>query len=169
MRLRNDEDIQKGLLDIALALTEETDYNRLLDKIVSEARQVTHCDGGTLYLLKDNQLHHKIMQTKSLNFYKGSDGEAVGLEPLELKKDNVSSYCAITTKTINIEDVYHSELFDFSGPKKFDQETGYKNKSMMVCPLVSRQKKVVGVLQLINATNDEGQVVSFDHHHFGDL
>lgn len=162
MKRRFDDNIQKGLLDIALALTKETDYNRLLDKIVSEARQVTQCDGGTLYLLADNQLHHKIMQTKSLNIYEGSDGATVGIEPLELTKDHVSSYCALTTKTSNIEDVYHSDLFDFSGPKKFDQVTGYKTKSMLVCPLISRQKKVVGVLQLINAVDREGQLVAFD-------
>lgn len=159
---RIDDDIQKGLLDIALALTKETDYNRLLDKIVTEARQVTHCDGGTLYLLIDQQLHHKIMQTNSLDFYKGSDGAAVGMMPLELEKDNVASYCAITTETINIKDVYHSELFDFSGPKKFDETTGYTTKSMLVCPLISRQKKVVGVLQLINAQDAEGNLIAFD-------
>lgn len=165
MKSRIDKDIQKGLLDIALALTKETDYNRLLDKIVTEARKVTHCDGGTLYLLSDQQLHHKIMQTNSLGFYKGGDGEPVDIAPLALTKDHVASYCAITTETINIKDVYHSELFDFSGPKEFDQVTGYKTKSMLVCPLISRQKKVVGVLQLINAEDVEGKLTSFDQRY----
>lgn len=63
---------------------------------------------------------------------------------------------------MNIEDVYETDLFDFSGPKKFDQATGYETKSMLVCPLISRKKKVVGVLQLINAQNDEGGLIPFD-------
>ena len=162
MELMVDQDIQKRLLDIGLALTKETDYDRLLDKIITGARDITHCDGGTLYLLRDNQLHYKIMQTKSLNIYVGSDGAPVTIKPLELEKDNVSSYCAITTEISNIEDVYHSDLFDFSGPKKFDKENAYKTKSMLVCPLISRQRKVLGVIQLINATASDGQLIPFD-------
>lgn len=156
-----DENI-KSLLDIGIALTAEKDYNKLLEKILTGARNITGADGGTLYILENNLLHYKIMQTKSLNISKGSNGEKVEFPPVEMVHSNVSAYCAITKKSINIPDVYHSELFDFSGPKKFDHATGYVTKSMLVIPLINRGGKVIGVLQLINSLNRNNETVPFD-------
>ncbi|MGB0670828.1 MAG: GAF and HD-GYP domain-containing protein, partial [Rhodospirillales bacterium] len=53
--------------------------------------------------------------------------------------------------------------FDFSGTKKFDQGTGYRSKSFLTVPLKNHDREVIGVLQLLNATDpDSGDVVAFD-------
>ncbi len=156
-----DENISR-LLDIGIALTAEKDYNKLLEKIISEARNIANADGGTLYILENNKLHYKIMQTKSMDFFKGSDGAVISIPPVEMVRSNVSAYCALSNEIINIPDVYHSELFDFSGPKRFDESTGYVTKSMLVIPLTNRERKVIGVLQLINALDANHKPVSFE-------
>ncbi|MDM8515424.1 adenylate/guanylate cyclase domain-containing protein, partial [Desulfobacterales bacterium HSG16] len=75
----------------------------------------------------------------------------VTFPPVNLEKTNVSAFCAIRKKMVNIPDVYENSEFDFSGPKKFDAAFGYKTKSMLVLPMIDRNNEVVGVLQLINS------------------
>jgi len=150
------------LIDIGIALTAEKDYNRLLEKILTEARNITRADGGTLYILEKDQLYHKIMQTASMGIFKGGDGQAIGFPPVAMEQSNVSAYAALMKKTVNVPDVYHSQLFDFSGPKKFDKATGYMTRSMLVIPLINREDKIIGVLQLINALDEKGQITEFE-------
>ncbi len=154
----------KRLLDIGIALTAEKDYNKLLEKILTETRTITNADGGTLYILENNKLYHKIMQTKSMNIYKGGGGEKISFPPVEMLPSNVSSYAAIMKQSVNIPDVYNSTLFDFSGPKKFDLATGYVTKSMLVIPIINREDKAIGVLQLINSLDEKNEIVPFDQH-----
>ena len=64
--------------------------------------------------------------------------------------------------SVNIPDVYNTDLFDFTGPKKFDQSTGYRSQSMLVVPMRDHYGDVIGVLQLLNATNfTTGDVTTF--------
>jgi HD-GYP domain-containing protein (c-di-GMP phosphodiesterase class II) len=75
---------------------------------------------------------------------------------------NVSAYVAIKDISVNIPDVYNSDLFDFTGPKEFDNRTKYRTKSMLVIPMKNHENDVIGVLQLINAKDIQtGDVISF--------
>ncbi len=155
------EELQ-ALLDISIALSAEKDYNKLFNMIITKSMEVADCDAGTLYLYEDDKLHFKIMKTLSMGVDKGSDGSAIDLPPVELKPENICAYCAINRQTLNIPDVYASESFDFSGPKKYDSMTGYHTGSMMAVPLVDSEDKTVGVLQLINAKDKDGNIIAFD-------
>ena len=74
---------------------------------------------------------------------------------------------ALTGKLINVPDAYTEAGFDFSGAKNFDKRTGYRSKSFLTLPLKNYEGQVVGVIQLINAKNDPGEVIAsgtiFDH------
>ena len=155
------EELQ-ALLDISIALSAEKDHNKLFNLIITKSMDVANCDAGTLYLYEDEKLHFKIMKTLSMNVDKGSDGSAIDLPPVELKPENICAYCAINRQILNIPDVYASESFDFSGPKKYDSMTGYHTGSMMAIPLIDSDDKVVGVLQLINAKDKDGNTIAFD-------
>ena len=153
----------RSILNSGIALTTEKDRNKLYEMLISTAMSITNCDAGTLYLYKDNSLSFKIMKTLSQNVSRGEDGEEIDLPPVPLKEENVCAYAAIHRKLVNIPDVYHSTMFDFSGPKKYDSITGYHTGSMLVIPLMDAEGTLVGVLQLINAQDREtGKVVAFD-------
>ncbi len=151
------------LTHIGASMTSERNLNKLLEMIVFEARDATNADGGTLYILKTNQLHFEIVQNKSLNSFMGGEtGEPVTFPPVSLEETNVSAFCAMRKRMVNIPDVYENSEFDFSGPRKFDAAFGYKTKSMLVLPMLDRNNEVVGVLQLINSIDpDTGQVCEF--------
>lgn len=155
---------------IGTSISSERNINKLLEMIVSEAMNVTNADGGTLYILENDFLYFKIIQNVSMNMFKGgTSGEEISLPPVPLEKSNISAYCAIKKKIINIPDVYQSEGFDFSGPKKYDAITGYQTKSMLVLPMIDYYKNVIGVLQLINAKDRKtGETVVF-HQNYIDI
>ncbi len=142
----------KSLTHIGASLTSEKNLNKLLEMVVIEARQATHSDGGTLYILKENQLHFEIVQNHSLGTRMGGEtGAPATFPPVPLDEANVSGFCALHKQIIAIPDVYENSEFDFSGPRKFDESAGYKTQSMLVLPMLDRNNEVVGVLQLINA------------------
>ena len=153
----------KKMSDIGRALSGVHDLNALLEMIVDQARSFTNADAGTLYIVEDETLRFQIVQNDSLKiFMGGKTGETIPFPPVELKESNVSAFVALKGKSVNIPDVYDTDLFDFTGPKKFDQSTGYRSKSMLVVPMKNHDNDVIGVLQLLNATNPvNNEVIAF--------
>lgn len=154
--------IYDKVLAIGIALSAQPNISRLLDTIVTEAMAITNCDAGTLYLKEDDFLHFTVMRNHTMELNKGQSEESVCLPPVPISEKNVCAYVAIHKNMENIPDVYSSEKFDFSGPKKYDSITNYTTKSMLVIPLETNTGRVVGVLQLINAMDDDGNIIPFD-------
>lgn len=151
------------ILDIGIALSAERNPNRLLNYIVDTAMKLTGSDGGTLYVLRDDVLKFRIMKTKSKGIDVGGDGEAINIPAVPLKQENICAYSAINKVSLNIEDVYESELFDFSGPKKYDAINNYHTQSMVAIPMIDNKDEVLGVMQLINAMDDRGEVRAYTY------
>ena len=161
----------KKLIDIGIALSKEKNIDILLEKILNEARIISNSDGGTVYLVNNNdtKLNFKIMQNESLNIQFGGSSKPVpeSFYPVRLyNKDksknlnNVSAVCALENRTINITDAYKDKEFDFSGTKGFDSKHNYYSKSFLTVPLKNHKDKVIGVLQLLNAKKDN-KIISF--------
>ncbi len=159
------------LTEIGLALSGETNLERLLEMIVDEARVLTRADAGTLYIVdrENRRLEFSILQNDTMKVRMGgTSGNEITLPPVPLygpgnkpNKSNVSSYCALTGETVNIADVYEAEGFDFTGPRKYDAATGYRSKSMLVIALKNHEQDIIGVLQLLNALTEDGEVIEF--------
>ena len=153
----------KDILNVGIQLTVEKDDNKLLNTIVEKGMQITNCDASTLYLYEDDVLKFRIMRTLSQNVCRGVDGEPItDIPPVPFKEENVCAYTAIHRKVVNIEDVYDSDEFDFSGPKRYDAMTGFRTQSMLVIPIEDNTGELIGVLQMMNAQDAEGKVIPFD-------
>lgn len=151
----------KDILKIGIEITTEKNKDRLLEKMLNKAMEISGCDAGTLYVTRNGMLFFKIMKTLSMNVSRGAEGEAIELPPVEYKEENVCAYSAIHRELVNIPDVYSSDKFDFSGPKKYDGITGYHTRSMLVIPMEDAEGQVIGVIQLINKLNKSGEIISF--------
>ncbi|HND62161.1 MAG TPA: HD domain-containing phosphohydrolase [Opitutaceae bacterium] len=162
------------LNDIGIALSQERDLDRLLEKILVAAMKITHADGGTLYRRhadSRDRLTFEIVRTDSLQLaLGGTTGLKPGFAPIELYglggRENVSTvvaYAVLRDRTVAIEDAYRDASdFDFSGTKAFDQRTGYRSTSLLAVPMKDHQGEIIGVLQLINARDrTTGRVVPF--------
>jgi HD-GYP domain-containing protein (c-di-GMP phosphodiesterase class II) len=161
----------KELTDIGVALSAEKDHGRLLEMILIKAMEVTNADGGSLYThTEDKCLKFEIMLTKSLGVHKGgTSDEAIEYYPISLYNDDgtpnrhmVAAWAAISGETVNIDDAYTSEQFDFSGTRNFDEKTGYRSMSFLTVPMTNHENELIGVLQLINAQHSKtGEVIPF--------
>ncbi|MPQ77208.1 HD family phosphohydrolase [Hydrogenovibrio sp. JE_KL2] len=155
---------------IGMALSAQTDIAALLSEILTSAQQLTGADGGTFYrVINGSQLSFDVVQNTSLNIAMGgSHPTPVPFPAIPLKlsdgKENLSaiaSYVANKGETVNIEDIYFADEFDFSGALKFDQTVNYRTKSMLTVPLKNADQEVIGVLQLINSTDENGDSIAF--------
>jgi len=164
------------LNDIGASLSAERDINRLLESILLAAKAITRADGGTLYLLTEEdgskRLKFEIMRTHSLKIAMGgTTGIPIPFYPIHLyKKDGepnnqmVAAYAALTGETVNIADAYTAEGFDFSGTRSFDKKTGYRSKSFLTVPMKNHENEIIGVLQLINSQDPvTSEVVAFSN------
>jgi HD-GYP domain-containing protein (c-di-GMP phosphodiesterase class II) len=155
---------------IGIALSQERDITKLLETILVAAKNLTHADAGTLYRLSEGKLQFEIVRTDSLSIAMGgSSGNAVPFYPIPLHgpdgKPNytmIAAYAALTHKTVNVADAYTEEGFDFSGTRNFDKRTGYRSTSFLTVPMKNHEGDIIGVLQVINATDPaSGKVVAF--------
>lgn len=161
--------------------TRERNISNILETTLNTARNLTHSDGGTIYILEeifaDNPIdpgevtsrHLKFvaLQNETMRTYlKGEGIDVMPPVPLEIDGEpnlvNVSSYCAITGEMLNFEDVYNAEGFDFSGTSAYDEANDYRSQSMLVIPLEDHENRIIGVLQLINRRMPDGSIGGFD-------
>lgn len=151
----------RRLNEIGVALSLEHDLRALLDRILTEARRFTRADSGTLYLARSNELTFEVAHNDSLDT-SAENGLKTDAPPVPISGNSASGYAAMTGEVLNIADVYDNPKHEFGTPKTYDQMTGYHTKSMLVVPMEDHEKRVIGVLQLINALDpDSRKVVSF--------
>lgn len=160
-----------NLANIGLALSKEKNMSKLLEMILIEAKRIANSDGGTLYMMTDdNRLRFEIMMTDSLNFHMGGTSEKdIPFYPVKLyneegnqNKSMIAAYVALTGETVNIPDAYKAKGFDFSGTKMFDEKTGYHSQSFLTVPLKNHEDEIIGVLQLLNAqTQNSKNIIAF--------
>jgi len=157
------------LNEIGIALSAESDTPKLLELIMMGARALTRADGGSLYFLNDRELTFEIISNDTLDLQMGgTSGNEITFPAIPLdvggqeNHGNVVTHCVLTGQTINIADAYHEDGFDFTGTRDFDSKTGYRTRSMLTFPLKDHEHEIIGVLQLINATDDDtGEVIEF--------
>ena len=143
---------------IGIALSAEKNNNRLLELILTGAKNITNADGCALYTLtKDKQLKLSIMRLDSTDLGMNSADDI--LIPLYDKDGNpntgiVAAYSVLNDVTVNIPDIYTAGGFDISGNRDFDRKKGYKSQSFLSVPLKNHENEIIGVLQLTNARNN---------------
>ncbi|MFC1665429.1 GAF and HD-GYP domain-containing protein [Pseudomonadota bacterium] len=159
--------------DFLIELAAENNTGRLLERILQQSQRLTCADGGTIYLLNNSpngqELSFALLINKSLGIHQNSFAEQkidLANIPLYAKNgkenhNNVVSHAALTKKVFRIDDAYSIDEFDFSGTRKFDRQSNYHSQSFLTVPLLNHEQDLIGVLQLLNAMDENGQVVPF--------
>jgi putative nucleotidyltransferase with HDIG domain len=138
------------------------DLDSLLEKILSEARQFVNADAGTIYQAARGFLYFSYVQNDTLFRGETKDKYIPGSAAIGIDKASLAGYVAKTGETILIDDVYHIQSdVSFAFNPAFDQKTSYHTRSILCVPLKTRENEIVGVLQLINAKNEAGEVTAF--------
>ncbi len=132
------------LNQIGAALSTERDLDGLLDKILSSSMEITHSDSGSLYLVEEDHLRFKWAKNQSLQV-------DFSEFTIPLNEQSIAGAVALRGKGLNIEDVHHLEGdVPYGFNKSFDENTGYRSKSMLTVPMKNPKGEVIGILQMIN-------------------
>ncbi len=140
---------------VGIALSETRDVEQLLDLILKKAREITAADAGSLYLVENGgvsaegglrvpQLRFKLTQNDSVQF-------PFSEHTLPLTEDSMAGYCAVHGEVIELADAYRvpkARPFRFNAT--FDEQAGYRTRSLITLPMRNGKGEVLGVLQLIN-------------------
>lgn len=152
------------LLELENIFVKIQDTDILLERLLSEAREIVHADAGSIYVCEGQKLRIKFAQNDTQQKRLGP-GEKLPFSffSFPIDEKSISGYSVLTSELINIPDVYAiSDDKPYSFNHQSDFITGYKTKSLLTLPLVTGSNRTLGVLQMINALNDKGDIVPFD-------
>ncbi len=150
-RARLERDLSE-LNAIGIRLSAESNPRFLLETILSKAREITNSDAGSLYIVEDRAEAPHLRFALAQN-----DSVAVPFRTatLPLTGESIVGHVALTGELINVADAYAPPAdAPFAINRRFDEEAGYRTKSMLVVPMRTPQGDTIGALQLINCKTD---------------
>ncbi len=151
----------KELNEIGIALSSEKNLESLLNKILKEVRKFTNADAGSLYIKDKNNLVFKVAHNDSIDT-EDENGNGFKEFSIPISSKSIAGYVAITGEPINIEDVYNiPDSEPFKHDPGFDRKFGYRTKSVLASPMKDNQGELIGVLQIINALDENKNPIPF--------
>ena len=157
-----------ALLRVSHQLHQVRDLDTVLDLVLREARRLAGADAGTIYLIHDQQwLGFDYFQNNTLQQRDPHTARFLySRRRIPLDHNSLAGHVALTGKALLIQDVnnlppdrpYH---FD---PRP-DTQSAYRTQTIFTQPLTAQNGKTIGVLQIINPLDEQGQAMPFEPQH----
>lgn len=161
---------------IGAALSAEHDTDKLLEMILTKCREITRADAGSLYLVEEQVITdlktpevdaeieiagaklaaRRREQTRRVLRFMLAQNDSITIPFVEAVMDisdkSIAGYVASTGEAINLEDAYHMpDGVPYQINRKFDEDSGYRTKSILAVPMRNQKGEIVGVVQMLNA------------------
>ena len=131
------------LLDVAKALANQLRLDDLLSTIIGKTAEVLDAERATLFLY--DRARDELWSRTA--------------DQLEIRGDSFSGRCRVSpamwlrTRTVaNIVDAYADPRFNHD----FDQQTGFRTRSVLCMPLSGSRQELIGVIQVLNKKSRTG-------------
>ena len=133
----------------------------LMKRVLSRCRELTNAQAGTIFILRKGRgkssLESMSLQNDIVKLAQGNSFT------IPVNKQSIAGYVAATGEVVFIDDTNHLPAdAPYTFNRKFDEDTGFKTQSIMAFPIRNFEGAVIGVVQLINACNDDGLVGPFE-------
>jgi HD-GYP domain-containing protein (c-di-GMP phosphodiesterase class II) len=140
---------------IGIDLMRERDRKALLRMIVAQAKQLTHSDGGGLLLAKEDADGHAFLQAV-LYAFDSIDGEFIDpATRLPIDEESIIGHAALAKEPMVVADAYNlPRNAVYRQGTAFDEEFGYRRRSMLAVPMLDQLGHVLGVLLCVNRKTD---------------
>lgn len=168
------DDLLNVVIPIGVDLSSEKDFNRLLEKMLVQAKMFCRANAGILFLrTEDDDLRYVIVRNDDQGVSMGgTSGTDVPYPAIPMymngrpNRQDVAVQAALNGVTINIDDAYKFDSYDFSGPGSSDgPNDGRYATSYLTIPLKNSDNEVLGVLQLLDARDPETkEIIPFDQN-----
>ena len=154
-----------SILDTISSLNRLNDLDMILDRTLSEARALTNADAGSIYLFKDHSLLFSHVQNDSLFGQRGAGAAQYSNISIPINSETIVGHSALTENVVVIDDAYQLPAdVPYRFNPVFDKGNNYHTTSILTIPLLSPHDALVGVMQLINAMDDQGEITVFSEH-----
>jgi HD-GYP domain-containing protein (c-di-GMP phosphodiesterase class II) len=147
-------------MDVLREFLEFIEYSKpqpvgeLLSRVLLKSRGLTEAEAGTVFIVRGRG------KTKRLDAA-DTQNDRIELEPasfvLPINQASIAGYTAATGETVFVADLYNiPDSLPFSFDPRFDRDHEYCSRSMLSFPLLNHDRKVIGVVQLINRLDASG-------------
>lgn len=156
-------EIEKNILGTIENLHQLKDINSILETVLWEARTLSNADAGTIFLATQSGLTFNYVQMNQPVDKAEYIASHYRYYTIPIDETSIVGYCAATGEQVTINDAYHlPDDVPFSFNSYYDKKTGYRTRSVFALPLKTLGNKLVGVLELINALDKNGESIPFN-------
>ena len=151
------------LTNLGVELNQIRDLDILMERVLKDARIFVNADAGSIYIRDNDTLMFTYTQNDTLQ-KRLPPGEKLIYSTFTMPIDtaSIAGYAATTGNPLNIPNVYEidpASPYQFS--RGFDESSGYESKSMIAVPLKTARGDILGILQIINAQDENLNTVPF--------
>jgi adenylate cyclase len=127
---------ESRIFEVTHAISSELNLNRLLERIVSVTTEILTAERSTLFLY--DAATHELWSRVA---------EGMGSGEIRFPADNgLAGACLNAGETINIPEAYSDLRFN----REVDRKTGFKTRTILCVPVLSRKGEKMGVMQVLN-------------------
>jgi HD-GYP domain-containing protein (c-di-GMP phosphodiesterase class II) len=152
-----------AMVHLGMELGQSKDLDILMEHILTEARRFLNADAGSIYLREETNLVFSYAQNETLQ-RKLPPHEKLAYTnfTIPIDENSIAGFVAKTSQILNIPDVAKlPATLPYNFNRSFDERVGYTTRSILTVPLNTIYGDTVGVLQVINARDEEGHTVPF--------
>jgi diguanylate cyclase (GGDEF)-like protein len=153
--------LERSLLATMAAVSAEANVEALLERLLAEARGFTRAEAGVVLLVEGDHLRFAVIQNDLLAARYGARElrRRVQTRPVPLSETSLAAHVAVTGATLNLEDAYAEHIVGPVFNRALDEIDEYRTRSLLALPLQTGTGTVLGVMELVNARGDEGDVI----------
>lgn len=127
---------------------------KLLHRVLLKSRELTGAEAGTIFIVRGRGKHRRLEAADSQN-------EVIPVKStafvLPMTTSSIAGYTATTGETVFVDNLYDlPRSVPYTFDRRFDKRHDYRSRSMLAFPLLNYDRKVVGVVQLINRRGGNG-------------
>jgi len=151
------------ITQISLDINEVKDIDLLLERILTNVKLFFNADAGSIYLREGNELKFSHSQNNTLQ-KRLPPGKKLIYNTFSIPIDNMSiaGYVAENKSAVSIPEVYDlDDSVPYAFDSHFDEISDYKTSSILTVPITNQRNKVLGVMQIINAMDSDGNIIPF--------
>jgi HD-GYP domain-containing protein (c-di-GMP phosphodiesterase class II) len=148
-----DRQSMERLHEVGRALVSEQNLDRLLDLILTKARELLKAEAGSIYLLNGEGDRRDLLFAHTQNAKVRLPFHRI---VMPVSHQTLAGFVALTGESLNIKDVYHIQAdAPYRFNDSFDRQAGYRTTSVLVVPMQDTEGQVLGILQVLNRLDED--------------
>jgi response regulator RpfG family c-di-GMP phosphodiesterase len=133
------------------------DFHLLMERILAEARTLVRADAGTIFVREGDTLRFAFSQNDMMETGGRTANARFSGLVVPVNNRSIAGWAALSGDLVNVQDAYALDAQSpFAFDRSYDAVTGYRTRSVIAVPLRNASDTVLGVLQLLNAKDSEG-------------